>query len=423
MNTKLIRLLWVCLLVMAAPGVWAQNQVDIVPDQCVSGTMLVCRCGETGEYVEYAETKFGHFFYRSTIGGHSEKAGFVDDIFVRDIIYDNGMIYFGGYNLLGQGVIGRFGVNSLFGGVSGYEYATLASVGVGDDCGVTSVNKLASYIDNGERYVAFVGDMRMLGNDVPNTTVGCATCTGGNWDVHCVYNKSAQEGYEDVAVTDGHVVTVGHRRDSAGYHVLVWKRVGMFLNHYRSGSRVSGTVTQKPHIAVIASEKVAVATHNGQQGTNTIDLADVSSGYYSMCSYGNNNWHAHSLQEMVYSPSEDRLVVQGKDSLYSLQPVTLSIRGRSGCSQFTMQDIVDAAQGNLSIVVGALDADMYLCRNVNNIGEGGAPCHVWWPLVCTTVQHEEIGKVYPDGVMHCGVENESVYPIINTVHHILNCSD
>lgn len=122
MNNLSIYTRWVLWLFLALGSLtsWGQTETDLTPYQLPSGRLLICRCDDLGKYVEYAETQEGNAFYLSSIGSHSKKAPFDNDITVNDIVYGDGMVYFCGHDNLGQGVVGQFDVNGLFAGSSNY---------------------------------------------------------------------------------------------------------------------------------------------------------------------------------------------------------------------------------------------------------------------------------------------------------------
>lgn len=421
LNYELLkRILMLAVLALSVSGLKAQSEVDVLPNQNVSGTLLICRHGDSGVYVEYAETKYGNFFYRTTIGGDTtKKAAFTEDIKVKDITSDGRYVYFCGENTLGKGIIGRFSVSGLFGGISGYEYADVNCVidpGL-ENC-ITTVNKIAWYIYNNKRYVAFVAEMNMKGwEDSSLTTVGCATCESGAWDVWYWYNKDKMDGFEDVAVTENHVVTVGRRTDNQGYNAWMWKKRDDFLNHFESGRKVSAVVTQEPQICALTHDTIAVATCNGNRVC--CEKMDVSTGDFQYNPMFSNTFDATSLHEMVYNTNRNDLVMHiSIDTIAVMGSTRFGTRKKGGCTIGAIHHVTDAVNG-ASVAVAKNDNDVYLCQN----DPVSTTCHNWISFRSYIRIHQVEDYLQSQSPMHGPVDNHDFMPIVVNVVQSIYCSE
>lgn len=293
---------------------WAQNGIDEIPNEHVTGTLLICECGNSGKSVVYAETDSGHFFYYNSLGSPTIKASFDNSVFVMDIVYYNGYVYFCGTKNWTLGVIGRFDPMMIFGGSDMYDYVEIQNMGTGLDCSIPVVEKLACYTDNGIDYVGFVAQHWIEAFSHPMHTVGCAWHDGQQWNVEYVYNKHENEGFEDIAVIANYVVTVGKSKDG-DFNVWAWKKNDSFIRHLLTSAPLymdplSPTPLESQICAMYGDEFVVVTKKNSKIYTSWLK---ISSGAIQSLGFSN-YFSGQNVQEVMYCGNADSVLVQYNNS-------------------------------------------------------------------------------------------------------------
>ena len=310
-RAMLMKKIIILLFAACSPLLWAQTGIDKLPHEEVSGTLLICECGNSGKSVVYAETYNGHFFYLNAFNSPSTKASFDNQVFVKDIVYYNGYVYFCGTKDGARGVIGRFNTSSFFCGNGGYDYVEIQDMGPGFDCSIPVVEKLACYTDNGIDYVGFVAQHRIDAFPQPMHTVGCAWHNGQQWEVEYIYNKHQNEGFDDIAVTQNHVVTVG-RSKMGDFDVWAWKKSDSFVRHWLAANSLtidtSSPTPLKNQLCAMHGDGFAVVTEKGLNLYTS--WLEISSGAIAYTNSSSDRFSGQDVQEVMYSGGMDSVLVQ-----------------------------------------------------------------------------------------------------------------